>query len=70
VRLSRQGADAKPVAQATGIPSETIRTWQRGRVPLRALRVLTGTCTCAACGGPPHEPSALDRAAYTYLLGM
>jgi hypothetical protein len=70
VRLSRQGADAETVAQATGIPSQTIRSWQRGRVPLRALRVLAGVPTCAACGEPPHEPSQLDCGAYSYLLGM
>ncbi|MCW2995464.1 MAG: hypothetical protein JWQ18_2959 [Conexibacter sp.] len=60
----RGWSDVK-IARATGIPRATVRDWRRAGVVAEASRA-----TCAACGGAEHDPLALDRPAYAYLLGL
>jgi hypothetical protein len=52
-------------AHASGIPRATVRDWRRGGVEREAP-----TPTCPRCGGAQHDPLALDRRAYAYLLGL
>lgn len=59
------GLSDSAVARATGIPRATVRDWRRAGVE-REARV----GTCARCGGAEHDPLALDRRAYAYLLGL
>jgi hypothetical protein len=68
-RLDR-GESARAVALATGIPYETIRKWQRGRIPRKARRTAEGTHWCADCGAEEHDFSALPGRQYAYLLGI
>jgi hypothetical protein len=64
------GESARAVAVATGIPYETIRKWQRGRIPLKARRMAEGAHWCAGCGAEEHDFSALPSRQYAYLLGI
>jgi hypothetical protein len=68
-RLDR-GEPRGAVAAATGIPVDTIRNWQRGRVPVRAKRMAQGLPTCARCGRERHDHAVLPADAYAYLLGI
>jgi len=53
------------VARASGVPRATVRDWRRGGVQVEVPKA-----TCGQCGGSEHDPFALNRAAYTYLLGL
>ena len=68
-RLER-GERRQRVAAETGVPEETIRNWQRGRVPARARRVAEGARSCARCGHEEHDFSALPGRPFAYLLGV
>jgi hypothetical protein len=70
VRLIEAGMDDPAVAQRTGIPVDTVRTWRRGQVPQRAARALAGLPGCAECGEAEHDHDALPVRDYAYLLGM
>jgi hypothetical protein len=52
-------------ARFSGIPRATVRDWRRGGVEHEAP-----SATCGRCGGAEHDPLALDRRAYAYLLGL
>jgi hypothetical protein len=68
-RLER-GEPRRAVAAATGVPEETIRNWQRGRLPVRARRAAAGATWCARCGREEHDFSTLPRQPFAYLLGL
>ena len=53
------------VASATGVPRSTVRDWRRDGVE-REPEV----DRCGVCEAPRHDPAALDREAYAYVLGL
>jgi hypothetical protein len=59
------GMSDSAAARTSGIPRATVRDWRRSGVEHEVPRA-----TCSRCGGPEHDPSALDRRAYAYLLGL
>jgi hypothetical protein len=65
--LRATGLNDCEIARATGIPRSTIRDWRRSSRPRSEL---PSGRPCAICGHPEHEPRALPRASYAYLLGM
>ena len=62
--LIDQGLNDCEVARRSGIPRSTIREWRHRP---SASRTPKG---CGECGHPQHDPQALPRAAYSYLLGL
>src|ERR1700737_568171 len=74
VLAALQGLDAgltrAQVRRATGVPTETVRAWQSGRLPVSARRALAGLRDCQACGAAEHEYDAIPTDAYTYLLAL
>ena len=59
LRLARQGLNQSEIARRTGIPRLTVSGWVRGKLPRG-----DGSATL------DHRSAALDRRAYSYLLGM
>jgi hypothetical protein len=53
------------VARTSGVPRATVRDWRKADV----RDDLEGDI-CPRCGEPAHDPSALHRPAYGYMLGL
>jgi hypothetical protein len=69
LRAHARGITVEEVAQLTGVPSATVRTWTRGTIPAAGWRALLGTGSCPRCGGPPHRFGDLAETPYLYVLG-
>jgi transcriptional regulator with XRE-family HTH domain len=65
LRLAEDGLSQREIARRTGIPLPTVARWANGRPP-RFDR--PEAKTCPGCGHAEH--SALDAAAYAYVLGL
>jgi len=68
--LASQGLSQSEIARHTGIPRLTISGWVRGQLPRWHGNGQRGQRSCRTCGHPEHRATDLDRAAYSYLLGM
>lgn len=70
LQRAERGERHAAIAAALGVPLDTVRLWIYGRIP-HAVRVqIEPERWCRHCGGEAHDPSALPRPQYGYLLGM
>lgn len=62
--LAAEGLSRSEISRRTGVPRLTVSGWLRDAPPSHRVRA------CNACGHAGHGIAWVDRAVYSYLLGM
>lgn len=70
LRLSASGMPDREITIVTGVPTETVRVWRSGRIPIRAKQMLDGVALCPRCHEPEHDFAGMPAEPYAQLLGL